>query len=232
MGKGADEMRTLTRPIVAGALLTLGLLLVVSPAQGGIVLDSADVQPVGEPYFRLFYNLVIPAHTTVDPGNFIHIDSVPVIGKGGSNLVKLPPGFLGLNYFLNLFDSFSSPFFGSFIFRTNPSDTSLDIVYTGIYKGEFWTPIVTGATPLTVPIDTVGVRSVNFPDSVANTPGFQSELTAPLHFTSTTNGVTTSGTVTPVILAASPEPSAAVLLLSSVPVALYLAYRRARARKS
>jgi hypothetical protein len=216
-----------TRSSSAGVLLALGLLGGVSAARAGIVIDTADVQPVGEPYFNLYLNLVIEPFTIVRPGDNVMISSVPYIGNGGSNLVKYPSGIPGLNDFLNVFDTPSSPFFGSFIFATNPANTSLEIIYTGLYNKDlfdFPTTIHTGATALVVPYHTVGVQTTFFPDSITSTGGFQSELTAPLTYTSTTNGVVTHGTVDPLII---PEPATVILAILSLPFAI-LAFRRGR----
>jgi hypothetical protein len=210
--------------------MALVMLAVGPTARGGITISIAEVQPVEDPHFNLFLNFVIGPNTTVNLGDYVHIDAIPYIGTGGSNLVKEPSPSFPL--FINLFDTVTSPFFGSFIFATNPHDTSLDIIYTGFYNKDihnFPTSIVTGPNQeLVVPFDTVGVQTIDFPASVTNTPAFQAELTAPLTYTSSTGGVTTTGTVTPVLV---PEPATIVMVLSSLPVAL-LAYRHLRSRRA
>ena len=93
---------------------------------------------------------------------------------------------------------------------------SLEIVYTGFYDGKLQS-ITTGATGLVVPLDTVGVQTIDFPSGVP-----YSELVAPLNYTSTTNGVVLTGTVVPFVI---PEPATAIAL-SGLPL-VFLALRGA-----
>ena len=211
-------MRLLARPRVAGAFLVLGLFLGVPSTQGGIVITSTKVQPVQDPYYEVYFNLTIQPNTTVNALDNVYIDSIPYIGDGGSNLVKVYPPLSGA--FLNVFDDSSSPFFDSFVFEVDPANMSLEIVYTGYYDGKIQS-IMTGATGLVVPLDTVGVETIDFPSDVP-----YSELVTPLNYTSTTNGVTLTGTVVPFVI---PEPATAIALLSGLPL-VFLALRRARTR--
>ena len=222
-------MRLSAKPRVAGAFMVLGLILgvpstrgvTVPPSRVGIVITSTKVQPVQDPYYEVFFNLAILPNTVVNAGDNVDIASIPYIGNGGSNLVKEPaPSPSGA--FLNLFDNSSSPFYNSFVFETNTSDMSLEILYTGVYKGVDQS-ITAGATGLDVPLYTVGVETIDFPNGVP-----YNELVAPLTYTSNTSGgiVNFTSTVVPTVV---PEPATAVAFLSGLPLVL-LALRRAKAR--
>lgn len=215
-----------------GILAVLCFCALISPtprAAAGILIESSDIQPTGDPHYFVYYNLAVPAGQKLLQNDVITIFDIPILGSTIAS-------------FTAAFQSFISPIFepyGGFFTAsvshlgiatpvppaTDTPTWNITFKYTGGLNPTL-TDNTAGSTPLALGHNIFGFITNNLPGDAMT----QNTLTTPQNFTSQpTNGSGTitgppsfSGSVTPVI---DPEPATIVMLLTVAPIG-FVAWRR------
>lgn len=144
----------------------LGLLTIVvlagpaTPARAGIVIADAEVQPIGDPHYLFYYNIAVPAFSTMRQYDAITVFDIPIIG---GNLDVVQYGILPLSgayagVFTFSFDRvglYNQPIGGQ------PDDPTLYNL-TFIYVGQSTIDNSTSSGNLVLRTNSFGFRTIDF----------------------------------------------------------------------